>query len=123
MSVGAGGGKGLVALPDTGDKVLVLLTHGDPASGIVLGGLYGADGPFDSGLEGGAIKRYSLKTSGGHVITLDDEARTLKIEDPAGSYVELAPELVSIHAATDLTIEAPGRKVRIVAASVDFETG
>jgi hypothetical protein len=29
---------------------------------------------------------------------------------------------VTIHAAADLTIEAPGRAVRIRAASVDFET-
>jgi hypothetical protein len=103
--------------------VLVLLSHGDPSSGVVLGGLYGAGGPFDTGLEGGAVRRFSLKTAGGHVIKLDDEARTLRVEDPAGSYVELAPELVSVHSETDLLIEAPGRKVRIVAASVDFETG
>lgn len=123
MSVGAGDGKGLVALPDEGDHVLVLLSHGDPSSGVVLGGLYGAGGPFDTGLEGGAIKRFSLKTSGGHLIKLDDEAKTLRVEDPAGSYVELAPDLVAVHAETDLLIEAPGRKVRIVASSVDFETG
>ena len=123
LSVGAGGGKGLVALPDSGDRVLVLMTHGDPASGVVLGGLYGADGPFDSGVEGGAVRRYSLRTAGGHLIRLDDEAQTLRVEDPAGSYIELAPKLVSIHAATDLVIEAPGRKVRVVAASIDFETG
>lgn len=123
VSVGAGGGKGLVALPDSGDRVLVLMTHGDPASGVVLGGLYGADGPYDSGLEGGAVKRYSLQTSGGHIIRLDDQEQTLHIEDPTGSYVELAPKTVTIHAETDLVIEAPGRKVRIVAASVDFETG
>lgn len=123
VSVGAGGGKGLVALPDTDDRVLVLLTHGDPASGVVLGGLYGADGPYDSGVEGGTVRRYTLQTAGGHIIRLDDEEQTLRVEDPNGSYVELAPSLVSIHAATDLTIEAPGRKVRVVASSIDFETG
>ena len=31
LSVGAGSGKGLVALPDVDDSVLVLLIHGDPA--------------------------------------------------------------------------------------------
>ena len=41
LSVGAGSGKGLVACPDVDDQVLVLLLHGDPAQGIVLGGLYG----------------------------------------------------------------------------------
>ena len=123
-SVGAGGGKGLVALPDTGDRVLVLLTHGDPASGgVVLGGLYGAEGPYDSGLEGGSVQRYSLKTAGGHMIVFDDVEPKIRIEDPTGNYIELGPEFVTVHSAVDLVIEAPGRAVRIVANSVDFETG
>ena len=35
----------------------------------------------------------------------------------------MAQEPVTVHAAVDLRIEAPGRNVKIVAASVDFETG
>jgi phage baseplate assembly protein gpV len=112
-----------VALPDAGDRVLVLLTHGDPASGVVLGGLYGSDGPFDSGVEDGAVKRFTLRTSAGHIIRLDDEEKTFRIEDPTGSHIEMAQDTVTIHAAVDLRIEAPGKNVKIVAASVDFETG
>jgi phage baseplate assembly protein V len=123
VSVGAGSNKGLVALPDAGDRVLVLLTHGDPASGVVLGGLYGSDGPFDSGVEGGAVKRFTLRTAAGHVIQLDDENKTLRIEDPTGSHIEMAQDTVTVHAAVDLRIEAPGKNVKIVAASIDFETG
>lgn len=123
VSVGAGSGKGIVALPDAGDQVLVLLAHEDPARGIVLGGLYGAGGPPDSGVVGGSVRRYTLLTSGGQRIRLDDERRSIRFEDSQGSYVELAPDLVRIHAAADLEIEAPGRAVRIRAASVDFETG
>jgi phage protein D/phage baseplate assembly protein gpV len=123
VSVGAGSNKGLVALPDAGDRVLVLLTHGDPASGVVLGGLYGSDGPFDSGVEDGAVKRFTLRTSAGHIIRLDDEKKTFRIEDPTGSHIEMAQDTVTIHAAVDLRIEAPGKNVKIVAASVDFETG
>jgi phage baseplate assembly protein gpV len=123
VSVGAGSNKGLVALPDAGDRVLVLLTHGDPASGVVLGGLYGSDGPFDSGVEDGAVKRFTLRTSAGHIIRLDDVEKTFRIEDPTGSHIEMAQDTVTIHAAVDLRIEAPGKNVKIVAASIDFETG
>jgi len=101
----------------------VLLTHGDPASGVVLGGLYGSDGPFDAGVEGGAVKRFTLLTPPGHIIRLDDERKTLRIEDPTGSHIEMAQDGVTLHAAIDLHIEAPGHNVKITAASVDFETG
>jgi phage baseplate assembly protein V len=123
VAAGAGAGKGLVALPDAGDQVLVLLAHGDPARGVVIGGLYGSGGPPDTGIEGGQVRRYTLITTGGHSIRLDDEAGTLRLEDPAGSTVELGPEQLRIHAATELLIEAPGRGITIRGASVDFETG
>jgi uncharacterized protein involved in type VI secretion and phage assembly len=139
LSVGAGSGKGLVALPDVGDRVLVLLVHGDPAQGIVLGGLYGTEGPFDSGVEGGAVKRFTLQTPGGQRVRLDDDGRTLRLEDQSGGSVELGDNLIRIedatgnllelttdrvrlHSAVDLELEAPGRSVTIRGSSVDFET-
>jgi hypothetical protein len=64
-----------------------------------------------------------MRTSGGQVITLDDENSKLRLEDETGSSVELTPEQVTIHAAVDLTIEAPGRAVVVRANSVDFEQG
>jgi hypothetical protein len=35
----------------------------------------------------------------------------------------MSQERVTVHAAVDLRIEAPGRNITVVAASVDFETG
>lgn len=122
VSVAAGRGKGIVALPDVDDRVLVLLAHEDPGRAVVLGGLFGADGPVDTGVEGGAVRRYTLRTPGGHVIRMDDERRTLRVEDIQGSYVSLAPDVVEIHAEADLLIQAAGRKVRIRASSIDLET-
>jgi uncharacterized protein involved in type VI secretion and phage assembly len=139
LSVGAGSGKGLVALPDVDDRVLVLLVHGDPAQGIVLGGLYGAGGPYDTGIGSGAVKRYSVRTPGGQVVRLDDEAGILRLEDASGgsvelgdhriaiedangNQVELGRDQVRVHAAADLVLEAPGRSVRVRGSSVDFET-
>jgi phage baseplate assembly protein gpV/phage protein D len=118
----AGRSKGLVALPDVDDQVLVLLAHEDPAQGIVIGGMYGVDGPYDSGVEGSSVRRYSLQTPGGQRIRLDDGQRTLRLDDQAGSYVELGPSRVVVHAAVDLLVEAPGHRVLIRGSAIDFES-
>ncbi|MET0772768.1 MAG: phage baseplate assembly protein V [Candidatus Limnocylindrales bacterium] len=139
LTVGAGADKGLVALPEVDDRVLVLLLHGDPAQGVVLGGLYGPGGPYDTGIEGGRVRRTSLRTPGGHLVRLDDEAGTLRLDDASGGSVELADhairledangnhveltrDRVRVHAATDLVLEAPGGSVTVRGSSVDFET-
>jgi phage protein D/phage baseplate assembly protein gpV len=120
---GAGGDRGIVALPDVGDRVLVAFAHEDPATGVIVGGLYGGGGPPDPGVEGAATRRFSMRTSGGQWITLDDENKKLRLEDVTGSSVELSPDQVTVHAAVDLTIEAPGRAVLVRAKTVDFEQG
>jgi phage baseplate assembly protein gpV len=139
LSVGAGSGKGLVALPDVDDTVLVLLFHGDPARGVVVGGMYGTDGPPDSGVVDGAIKRYTLITSGGHKLQLDDENSELvltdssdgkvtmgnqkiRIEDANGTSLEMTQQSVTLHSAAALTIEAPGQSIVIKGSTIDFET-
>ena len=139
LSVAAGAGKGLVALPDVGDQVLVLFADGDPAQGVVLGGLYGTAGPSDSGVVSGAVRRFLLGTAGGQLLRLDDEHDSLRIEDKSGGVVELsdhhirledatgnrielARDVLRLHAAVPLELDAPGQRVTIRASSVDFET-
>jgi phage baseplate assembly protein V len=121
LSAGAGAGKGLVVLPDVGDTVLLILSEGDPAQGVVVGGLYSTGGPHDSGVSGGAVRRYSLRTPGGHRLRLDDENHTLRLEDDAGSYLELTPGTVRLHSKTALEIEAPGKPIVIAGATIDFQ--
>lgn len=123
LSAGAGAGKGLMTLPDIGDHVLVLFAHEDPGQGIVLGGLYGIQEPPDVGIDGGVVRRYTLLTPGGQRIRLDDGQQTIRLENSAGSYCELSPEKVRIHAATDLEIEAPGQRIVIRGKNIDFERG
>jgi phage baseplate assembly protein gpV len=118
---GAGEGKGLVALPDVGDRVLVLLASGDPGQSVVLGGLYGTQGPPDSGVEGGAVRRYTLRTPGGQQVVLDDARRSVRLSDRTGNRVELSPSRLRVHAAVDLEIEAPGKAVTIRGETIDFE--
>jgi phage protein D/phage baseplate assembly protein gpV len=118
---GAGEDKGLVALPDVGDRVLVLLAGNDPGQSVVLGGLYGMQGPPDSGVEGGAVRRYTLRTPGGQQVVLDDAKRTVRLSDRTGNRVELSPSRLRVHAAVDLEIEAPGKAVTIRGETIDFE--
>lgn len=123
LSPGAGAGKGFVSLPDTGDRVLVLFAREDPAQAVVLGGLYGMDGPPDAGVEDGAVRRYTLLTPGGQRMRFDDHRRTIQLEDGAGSSLEMSPDVVRLRAAVDLEIEAPGRRVLIRSDKIDFERG
>ncbi len=123
VAPGAGGSKGLVMLPDVGDQVLLLLAHEDPSRGVVVGGLYGTGGtPDDAGIEDAAVRRYSLLTPDGHRLSLDDARSSIRLEDSTGSFVELSPEGLVVHALRPLTLEAPGQPIVIRGKSVDFET-
>jgi uncharacterized protein involved in type VI secretion and phage assembly len=125
LAPGAGLGKGLLALPDVDDTVLVFFPNGDPAQGIVLGGLYGmlTREEWDWGVEGSAVKRYTLRTPGGQRVRLDDAKQVLRLENSDGSYLEMSPDKVMLHAQRDMEIEAPGRTLIIRAKKVDFQHG
>ncbi|MGH9882054.1 MAG: phage baseplate assembly protein V [Pyrinomonadaceae bacterium] len=123
LTPGAGLGKGLLALPDVDDTVLVIFPHGDPAQGVVLGGLYGmwTREEWDWGVDGSAVKRYTLRTPGGQRVRLDDAKQVIRLENSDGSYIEMSPEKVMLHAQRDLEIEAPGRNVVLRAKKIDFQ--
>ncbi len=132
----AGAGKGVVALPEVDDTVLVLLPGRDPAHAIVLGGLYGTESPPEPRTERPANSAQTapppapgsprrgetalLRTRDGQQVVLDGGHSLLSLTDGRSS-VELGPDLVRITAATDLLIEAPGRALRVRARTVDFE--
>ncbi|NUT32204.1 MAG: type IV secretion protein Rhs, partial [Hamadaea sp.] len=117
---GAGRGKGIVALPDPDDTVLVALPGGEPAAGVVLGSLFGAIEPYDAGVEAGKARRWSMKTAAGQRIVVDDGGRKLRLETETGSFLEFTPELATLHAATPLVVQAPGKALVIRARTVDF---
>ncbi len=123
LSLGAGSGKGLIIVPDVGDEVLVLLMNNDPAQGIVLGGLFGMAGSIDPGIDSNAVKRFTLLTPGGQKIKLDDTGQTIRVENSGGSYIELTPNHVRLHAAANLTLEAPGKNIVVKGSTIDFQKG
>jgi len=116
---GAGAGKGLTMIPDVGDSVLVVFTQEDPARGVVLGGLPGKNAPHDTGVKGGAVLRFNLRSAGGQQLRLDDDRRVLRIENAGGSFIELAPGGITVHSGGQLTLE--GGQVTIRGSAVDFE--
>jgi phage protein D/phage baseplate assembly protein gpV len=122
-SAGAGVGKGLMALPDVGDHVLVLFHASDAARGVVLAGLWSSSGPPDAGVKDGRVRRWALRSSGGHQLELDDAKSALRLGDSSGSFVEMTPRGVKLHAEVPLTIEAPGQPIVVLGDAVDFRRG
>lgn len=121
VTIGAGAKKGLVMLPDVGDTVLVLCPHQDPAQGVILGGLYGIGGPPEGCLETKSVQRFSCQTPGGQRLRFDDNARSIRLENKDGSYIELGPDKAVYHAATDLEIAAPGKTITVRGMAINFE--
>jgi uncharacterized protein involved in type VI secretion and phage assembly len=117
---GAGSGKGFLYLPSVDDKVAALFAREDLSVGIVLGGLFGADGLDDYGVDEKVV-RFALLTPGGHKLRFDDSKKSLRMESPTGSYVEFTPEKVSLYSSCDMEITAPGRKMMIGAQAIDFK--
>jgi phage baseplate assembly protein gpV len=121
VSPGAGPNKGFAVLPDRGDQVLILFTGNTGSFGLVLGGLYGSANPPDAVAQAGAIRRYSLLTSGRQKLTFDDTARSIRFENATGSYFELSPGSLMLHSTSPLTIEATGQPVYIRGKAIHFE--
>lgn len=96
---GAGARKGFVMLPDKGDKVLVILTQGNPGYGIVVGGLFGAGNLPEDGISGGRrVTRQSWYSPGGQMITLDDEGNTIRLQNESGAFIEMHGSQITITA-------------------------
>jgi uncharacterized protein involved in type VI secretion and phage assembly len=105
----AGGGYGVIFVPEKQDEVLVSFVHGDMTEPVVLGGLYnGNDKPPGFRLEDTDKKvirtkaghellfddskpslGVTLKSKDGHVAKLDDKQQVLSVKSKGGHLVEL----------------------------------
>ncbi|WP_284163251.1 phage baseplate assembly protein V [Frigidibacter sp. SD6-1] len=118
---GAGARKGLAALPDRGDKVLVLLPDGDPGRGYVVGGLYGTE-RLPKGAEDQPRGLY-LRSQDGQVLELKGKDGALRLANRSGSLLDITPRRTRLAAASDMVIEAPGKTITIRADAIRFERG
>ena len=123
LSLSGGSGKGLIMMPDIGDRVLVLCAGNDAAQGVVLGGLHGMDGLPDKVIGDGAVQRFTLCLPGGQRIQMDDSTKSIRLENSEGSFIEMLPDKVMLHSSTDLEIEAPGKSIVIRGDKIDFQRG
>ncbi|KQW77563.1 hypothetical protein ASC89_20560 [Devosia sp. Root413D1] len=119
---GAGAGKGAAVFPEIGDQVLVLCPDGDPARGIVLGGLYG-DKDLPRGFSNQRPRPFVLRTSGGQRLELSSVNALARLATISGSMLEFAPDNARLAAASDLVIEAPGKTITFRANLINFERG
>ena len=102
-------GKGLVALPDVGDTVVVALPHGVPTPASCSASLYGTLTPPDPGVAGGRGPAVVAAHRGRPV----DRAGRRGALDPAREpgrqrSSSSRPTRSRLHAATDLVLDAPG---------------
>jgi len=116
VSPAAGPGKGLVALPEVGDAVAIMIPEDDPARGLVLGGVFVPKGPDDPGVEGGRIRRYSLHTRGGQKLGFDDDAESLTVETSDGSRARFAPGQVAFSNRAGAELVLNDKEIRIANA-------
>ena len=114
---------GFVALPDEGDEVLVLLPRGDPAAGIVLGGVFGQEDVPDTGIVDRRVQRQSWRSRKGHYLEIDDDQERMTFAHANGSLLRLPKDKVSLVAKTDFEIVAAGQTITITAGAVDFRKG
>jgi uncharacterized protein involved in type VI secretion and phage assembly len=116
---GAGSDKGFSVFPEVNDTVLIVFPQGDPAYGLVLGGLFGDR--KSPGLVDGGARPFVFRTGNGQIITLDAAKGIARIETSGGDLLELGPNGAHIRATQDFLIEAPGRTLTIRANAVEFE--
>jgi uncharacterized protein involved in type VI secretion and phage assembly len=109
-------------VPDVDDRVWVAFEHGDPSAPVWLGEWY-ATGHTPPEAKASPPAKRVIRTAGGHRILLDDTSGSEQVvlENAAGSRIELSADGVLLHAAGDLTIEAPGATIVLRAASVDVQ--
>lgn len=124
LQSGAGADKGLVALPEVGDQVLVGLPDGDPSRGVVLGGVYTSGGPPRdprSARDTSEHRPYTLTTRGGQRVELNDADGSIRVGNAAGSYLAITPDGITLHALGDLTVQAPGHRLTLGSHEIDME--
>lgn len=107
----AGGDRGLYALPEVDDEVLVAFEHGRAELPYVLGSLWNGKDKPPAANEDGKNNLRVLKSRSGHLVRLDDTAGGEKIEivDAQGKQsivFDTAAGTLTLTAEQDVVIEA-----------------
>lgn len=106
-------------VPEVGDRVWVAFEGGDPSAPVWLGSWLPQDSAPDHARVDPPVRRL-VRSASGHQVLFDDTAGSERVvvSDKTGSTIELTTSAVLVHAAQNLTIEAPGKSITIQAASI-----
>ena len=122
----AGENRGSVFRPEIEDEVIVGFINDDPNDGIVLGGLHSSAKPSpippsDDNHEKGFVTRSEMKlifdddkksitieTPAGKVVTLDEDAGEIRIEDDNSNIITIDSAGIAMESAGDISIKASG---------------
>lgn len=135
-AVDAGADRGAVFRPEIGDEVVLGFVDADPRDPVVVGTLHSSANPApiagsDDNHEKGYVSlagmrlifdddrpSFTIETPGGGLVRVDDDARTLELNDQNGNSVTMDSSTLKISAAADLEIEATGN-VTIKGVNID----
>lgn len=100
-TMGGGGTRGFLILPEVGDEVLVAFEQGDINKPYVLGNLYnGKDAPPTHAIAGGKVKERIIQTRTGHKIRMVDE-------DGGDNFIEI----IDAKGNTSIKFDAQNQKI------------
>jgi Rhs element Vgr protein len=125
-SLDAGDNRGAFFRPEIGDEVVVGFLNDDPRHPVILGMLNSSAKPApvtaadDNHVKGFVTrsemkmlfddekKAFTLETPGGKLISVDEDAGEIKLEDENGNKVVMDSSGITIESASDLTLKAAG---------------
>lgn len=140
----AGTGRGFFFRPEKGDEVVLGFLNDDPRQPVIVGALYSsANKPakdFETLSEKNALKGWvtkagtriafddkdqgkaavTIETAGKNKIRLDDDAKSITLEDQHGNRITLDENGITLKSAKDFKLKASG-KVEIQGSSVDVK--
>jgi phage baseplate assembly protein V len=111
----AGDSRGTWFVPESGDEVLVAFEEGNARTPVVLGAVWGAtQKPPERKPE-----RTLIRTKHGATVLLDDGSDAIEVSDLHGNVVKLAPDGITIRAASRLTVTASIVEIEAGTVKVD----
>ncbi len=127
----AGNGRGFMFLPEVNDEVLVAFEHGDVRRPYVIGFLWNGQDATPLGTsaaqDNGKVKQRVIKSTSGHIITIDDsdDASKISIVDSGGKsflLIDTKNKKVSIESEGEVLIKA-AQKIDITGDAAINVTG
>jgi|YNPNPStandDraft_1061719.scaffolds.fasta_scaffold00768_6 phage protein D/phage baseplate assembly protein gpV len=122
VGLGAGDGRGLYALPEVNDEVLVIFEQGDIGRPLVIGGLWnGSDAPpaaIKKVVTNGKVQQRLWVTRAGHRLEFTDEnSATIRLESAGGHAVLLDDDAGKIEITTaggmTVVLDDQGKTLRV----------